>query len=110
MSIGSLGVVGGLASTPLTQRAAEVEKTQRESADQVRETKSQQRAEQSAGIGQTEEDSQAGERDADGRRPWERAAAAEKPAAEELPAHTVASPVCAKDPSGACGGELDLLG
>ena len=71
MSIGSLGIIGGLAGTPLPQRAAETEKTQRDNADQSRVSQAAERAEQAAGIGQTEEDSQANERDADGRRPWE---------------------------------------
>jgi len=111
MSIGSLGIVGGLAGTPLTQRAAEVERAERESADQARETKADQRAEQSAGIGQTEEDSQAGERDADGRRPWEHPPA--KPAASEDSGTITGAgeaPPLAKDPSGERGSELDLVG
>lgn len=110
MSIGSLGIVGGLAGTPLMQRAAEVDKAERESADQARETKSQQRAEQSAGIGQTEEDSQTGERDADGRRPWERPANSDENSADESPLDADGRPVRSKDPSGVCGGELDLTG
>ena len=111
MSIGSLGIVGGLAGTPLTQRAAEVERAERESADQARETKADQRAEQSAGIGQTEEDSQAGERDADGRRPWEHPAT-KQPANADAAADSVgeAAPYRAKDPTGERGSELDLTG
>ena len=111
MSIGSLGIVAGLAGTPLTQRAAELEKAERESADKAREIKAEQRAEQSAGIGQTEEDSQAGERDADGRRPWEHPSA-KQPAAGDTAADVVAevAPSRTKDPTGERGGELDLTG
>jgi hypothetical protein len=111
MSIGSLGIVGSLAGSPLSQRAAEVERAERESADRAREAKSEQRAEQSAGIGQTEEDSQAGERDADGRRPWEHPAA-KQPPAPETAADAVAevAPSRAKDPTGERGSELDLTG
>jgi len=110
MSIGSLGIIGGLAGTQLPQRAAEVEKAQHEAADQTRAVQAEQRAEQAAGIGQTEEDSQASERDADGRRPWEertkgKAQSPQPPSAEASPAiHR------AKDPTGACGGQLDLMG
>ena len=71
MSIGSLGIVGGLAGTALPQRAAETDRVQREASDQTRAADASQQAENAAGIGQTEEDSQTSERDADGRRLWE---------------------------------------
>jgi hypothetical protein len=109
MSIGSFGIVGGLAGTPLTQRAAEVEKTERESADKAREAKADQRAEQSAGIGQTQEDSQAGERDADGRRPWEHPPAKQE-LTEDATADVEEMVPRAKDPTGERGSELDLTG
>jgi hypothetical protein len=111
MSIGSLGIVGGLAGTPLTQRTAETERAERESADQAREAKAENRAEQAAGIGQTAEDSEAQERDADGRRPWEHPSGKHAPPAESPPiAAATSAPTLAKDPSGGCGGELDLVG
>ena len=109
MSIGSLGIVGSLAGTALTQKVAEVDKTQRDAADAARETQAADRAESAEGIGEAEEESQAGERDADGRRLWERQSKklpAKEPEAEEA----VASTPLAKDPSGASGGTLDLLG
>jgi hypothetical protein len=108
MSIGSLGIIGGLAGTPLPQRAAEADKAGQESVAQERTVQAGQRAELASGIGQTEEDSQAAERDADGRRPWEqpsRPKAKTEQAAEEQPAA-----MRSKDPTGACGGELDLVG
>jgi hypothetical protein len=108
VSIGSLGIIGSLAGSSLPQRAAETDKAQQQSADQARDAQASERAEQAAGIGQTEEDSEASERDADGRRPWEvspRARAkGEEPVAEQ------AVPLRAKDPTGACGGQLDLMG
>jgi hypothetical protein len=108
MSIGSLGIVGGLAATPLPQRAAEAEKTQRETIEQARATQASEQAENAAGIGQTEEDSQTSERDADGRRLWEEQrrvkAKTAEPAADQSPLPL------AKDPSGECGGTLDLFG
>jgi hypothetical protein len=109
MSIGSLGIIGGLAGAPLPQRTAEAEKTQREAADQARAAQAAERAEQAAGIGQTEEDAQANDRDADGRRPWEHPPTPEKrpeqPDAVNDPQHGRS-----KDPSGVCGGQLDLDG
>jgi hypothetical protein len=109
MNIGSLGIVGGLAASPLSQRTAETDRADREAADQAREAKTSEKAEQAAGIGQTEEDSGAQERDADGRRPWEHPAQPQPTDAEaaHLPAE---SSILAKDPSGERGSEIDLLG
>jgi hypothetical protein len=109
MNIGSLGIVGGLAGSPLSQRTAETDRAEREESDQAREAKTSQRAEQAAGIGQTEEDSGAQERDADGRRPWEHPAQPQPPDAEAAPLPEE-SAILAKDPSGERGSELDLVG
>ena len=107
MSIGSVGIVGSLAGTSLAQKSAEVDKTQRDSADASRQTDAAARAESAEGIGQTEEDAQAGERDADGRRLWERNA--KKLAKDETGASTPAAAL-ARDPDGNSGGILDLTG
>ena len=108
MSIGSLGIVGSLAGTALMQKSAELDKTQRDAADAARQTDAAARAESAEGIGQAEEESQASERDADGRRLWERQA---KKSAErgEADASSPAAAV-AKDPAGISGGILDLTG
>jgi hypothetical protein len=108
MSIASLGIAGSLAGTSLPQRAAETDKTQRERADQDRAVDAAEQAENAAGIGETEEDSQTSERDADGRRLWEQPtpAQAKTPDAEPQP---IASPL-SKDPTGSRGSQLDLLG
>ena len=108
MSIGSLGIVGGLAGTAVSQRTADADRVQRETVEQVRAAESSAQAENAAGIGQTEEDSQTAERDADGRRPWEQASrVTEKPA--EAPPAAPHIPI-SKDPTGTCGGQLDLVG
>jgi hypothetical protein len=109
MSIGSLGIVGGLASAPLAQKSAEVDKTQRDAADAARQADAAAKAESAAGIGETEEESQASERDADGRRLWERQAKKTDGEDEEIPASTP-EVVSAKDPTGLSGGTLDLTG
>jgi len=109
MSIGSLGIVGSLAGTALTQKAAEVDKTHRDAADAARQTDAAQRAESAEGIGQTEEESQAGERDADGRRMWERPTK-KSPEAEAVEAASTAATAVAKDPEGTSGGIVDLMG
>jgi len=108
MSIGSLGIVGGLAGTGLPQRAVEAEKAQRETIEQSRTTQATEQAENAAGIGQTEEDSQTSERDADGRRLWEQQQRGKRKAAE--PPTDESIPALAKDPSGDCGGLVDLVG
>ena len=107
MSIGSLGIVGSLAGTALTQKAAEVDKTQRDAADAARQTDAAARAESAQGIGETEEESEASDRDADGRRLWERQQ--QKPPEEEQTASTPPE-THAKDPEGISGGILDLTG
>ena len=110
MSIGSLGIVGSLAGTTLVQKSADVDKTQRDAADAARKTEAAALAESAEGIGQTEEESQAEERDADGRRLWERPA--KKPADEQNEEITASTPAIAlvKDPEGISGGTLDLTG
>jgi hypothetical protein len=108
MSIASLGIAGSLAGTALPQRAADAEKAQRETTDQARAADATEQAENAAGIGQTEEDSQTSERDADGRRLWEEQRRTKAKAAEPEPQTSPAS--LAKDPTGARGTHLDLLG
>src|SRR5439155_24904744 len=108
MSIGSLGIIGGLAGTAVPQRAAEADRAERQTTEQARTVDAGERAENAAGIGQTEEDSQTSERDADGRRLWEK-----QRRKKAIPAESAAAAFqtpLAKDPSGTCGGSLDLVG
>ena len=113
MSMGPVGgVVGSAAGAPLSQTAgSETERTQRESAAQNRTTDANQRAENAAGIGQTHEDQESSERDADGRRLWEapgkrRDNQQEQHAGTESGTHARQS----KDASGQSGTRLDLTG
>ena len=108
MSIGPLGMIGSMAGTPLSQsRGSSVDQAQQQNADQARQTQSEGRAETAAGIGQTEQDEQAGERDADGRRLWEEPAGASKQPDEEVPAEPQHG---SRDASGTRGTRLDLEG
>jgi hypothetical protein len=109
MSITSLGMIGSLASGAAAQRTSESDKASRESVGQTRAADAAQRAENAAGIGQTEEDSQAADRDADGRRPWEHPSAKSPPAEQVAEAATDQARL-SKDPTGESGAELDLLG
>jgi hypothetical protein len=103
------GIVTSAAGAPLSQTAgSETERVQRDSAHQQRQADSSQQAERAAGIGQTDEDQQSSERDADGRRLWEAPIRPQKKAAEEEPVATVVRQ--SKDASGQSGTQLDLTG
>lgn len=106
------GLVGSAAGAPLSQTGgSETERTQKEELAQFREIEANQRSEKSAGIGQTEQDQESSERDADGRRLWE--APHKKGKAErgqEEADEAEASVRQSKDPSGQSGTKLDLTG
>jgi hypothetical protein len=91
-------------------KTADVDKAQRESADAVRQADAESRAESAAGIGQTEEESQAGDRDADGRRLWERPAENKGGPSPDASEETQPESPIAKDPTGECGQSLDITG
>jgi hypothetical protein len=113
MSMGPVGgVVGSAAGTSLSQTAgAETERTQRDTAAQHRQIDGNERSERASGIGQTEEDQESSERDADGRRLWEGPAKRGKDAKEEPTADdATATSKQSKDPTGQSGTKLDLTG
>jgi hypothetical protein len=100
-------VIPSAAGAPLAQtKGPEVERAQHASTVSEHQVQGQQKAETAAGIGQADgDDHQTGDRDADGRRPWElrRRGQPKRSAAPEVPP----SP---KDPSGQSGSLLDLNG
>ncbi len=114
MNIGSMGMIGSVAGTPLSQtKGSDSDRSVQESSDQARQTQAAESAERAAGIGETEQDEQASDRDADGRRIWEQDAPpedeqeqVEQEAEETLPV----DPVQSKDPTGNSGSRLDLTG
>jgi hypothetical protein len=111
MNVGvTSGVLGSAAGAPLSQTAgAETERAAKDSAARERLVDGQDKSEKAAGLGATEEDQQAGERDADGRRLWELQEKGPKKAKPEHP--DAAEPHRqAKDPSGMSGNALDLTG
>lgn len=108
MSIGPTPpvVVSAAAGAPLSQTAgAETERAHKDASAQSRQIAGERQAEQAAGIGQTAQDEQSGDRDADGRRLWEGAPRREGEADGEPPTRRPA-----KDPTGVAGNELDLTG
>jgi hypothetical protein len=111
MSVGATGMVSSSAGAPLAQsQGSDVQRAHQETASQTRQTQMSEKAEHASGVGQTEEDEHATDRDADGRRPWEMGPARqEDTSAEAEPAPDVA-PGPAKDPTGVTGSQLDLRG
>lgn len=106
MSIGSLGGVSSLAASPASQRTSDTEKTQAAAGEKARVDAAAEYAEQASGIGETKEESESSDRDADGRRLWE--LPPEVRAAEEAAAAAITTQ--SKDPTGTAGGNLDLTG
>jgi hypothetical protein len=109
MTVGPLGgVAGSVAGSPLAQRGAQdVDRTHQEAIGRERAISADEQADRAAGIGTTDEDQEAGERDADGRRLWERPPRGKTPTTPE----DVSPPLApAKDASGACGNQLDVTG
>lgn len=108
MNVGiATGLLGSAAGSPLSQTVgAETERAQKDSAARERAVDGQDKSEKASGIGTMEEDQQASERDADGRRLWEDAGKKQNAAAADggEPERR------AKDPTGMSGNSLDLTG
>src|SRR5687768_16155632 len=72
MSIGSLGVIGSVATGQLQQtRGADSDRAVQDAKTQSRELDAAKKAAAAEGIGQTAQDEGTSDRDADGRRLWE---------------------------------------
>ena len=100
------GIVSSAAGAPLSQATgSEVDRTQKDSAAHTRQVDANQQAERAAGIGQTEQDQEAFERDADGRRLWEA-----PPDAKDADANNATGTRQSKDATGQSGTQLDLTG
>ncbi len=109
MSIGSPGILGAFAAQSLAQsHQAQVQPQGQSTADHARHADSAQRASDAAGIGRTDADEQAGDRDADGRRMLERILPGAA-AAEEV-AEPADEPRQSRDATGHSGTQLDLSG
>ena len=103
------GMLTSAAGVALAQTSgSEAERTQKDAASQSRVADADQHAEQSAGIGQTQEDQASSDRDADGRRLWEGPVEPKK-ASNTAPEIEIESKQ-SKDPTGQSGTRLDLTG
>lgn len=103
------GAFASAAGAPLSQLAgAETERAAKDSAVQQRHANSEAKSESASGIGETEHDQEASERDADGRRLWEAPPEKQHQTQEGSPAAIEQRQV--KDPNGIAGNALDLTG
>ena len=109
MSMGPLGMAGSIAGGLPQAHNAAAERTGQQASDQARQASSEQKAESASGVGETEQDEQASERDADGRRLWE-GSGDEQPAADPDGPSPIKDHRQSKDPTGSSGGKLDLSG
>lgn len=109
MSMGSLGLIGSIAGTPLAQaKGSDIDKAKSEVANQQRKTESVEKADAASGIGVTQGDSETSDRDADGRRIWEIDPTAK---AKDEQAIDPSGPLpLSKDPTGNSGKQIDLCG
>ena len=113
MSVGPLGgIVGSAAGAPLAKTAGtEMERSQKEASVSQRLGDSQEKAARAAGIGTTEQDQGASDRDADGRRLWEAPQQKNQQESEQQnSAEENQQKHKSKDPSGDSGSKLDLMG
>jgi hypothetical protein len=113
MSIGPAGSPESVAGSPAAQvHGADVERALAASGAQTRRTEAHQRAEQAAGVGRTQEEHEAGDRDADGRQPWEigRDCDAGTDARSAHGPAPPAEPLKSRDATGQRGNHVDLYG
>ena len=107
MSVGPTTFAASLAATSLNQaRGSETERVQHEVSIKERQAEGDRKAENAAGVGTTESEEGVSERDADGRRLWERPPTPKGTSDDELPP----ADGRLKDPTGQSGSLLDLMG
>jgi hypothetical protein len=106
MSIGPTTFAASLAATSLNQARSDTERVQHDTAAKERQIEGDRKAANAAGVGTTEGDEAAGDRDADGHRLWEKPPQGSGVAEDE--AETDVARI--KDPTGQSGSLLDLTG
>lgn len=114
MSVGPMGsgIAASVAASQLAQNSSsEINKNQQDTNNQARKVDSSAKAEKASGVGDPEQSEQTSDRDADGRRLWERPQTPDEETAQENSTdQESAKPAGAKDPTGQRGGTLDLSG
>ena len=111
MNLGPMGVIGSTAGSSLAQsQGTDVNRAQQDTSDQSRQAQLNDKAEKAAGVGETEQDAETSDRDADGRRPWEITRAVDPDDSVEQDGSSDETDRKSKDPSGQKGRRLDLSG
>lgn len=107
MSLGPLGgVTGSAAGAPLSQtKGSETERSLQDASGAERATGMADKADTASGVGETQQDQETSDRDADGRRLWE---VDQRP--ETTESDDDEQPRQSKDASGSSGTRLDLTG
>jgi hypothetical protein len=105
MSIGPTTFAASLAATSLSQARGEAERVQQDTVAKERQIEGDRQAEDAAGVGTTDGDEAAGDRDADGRRLWEKPSTRKESSDGD---EEQSAPI--KDPTGQSGSLLDLTG
>jgi hypothetical protein len=107
----TVGTIGSLATGQLQQmRGADADRAAHEAASHVRAEQASQQAENAAGIGEMEQEGAASDRDADGRRPWEKQRRGARPADAASEPEPTPAVICSRDASGESGTQLDVSG
>lgn len=111
MSIGSVPpILNAIAGSSLAQaRGTESERGQNLAAAENRQSQYAEKAERAAGVATTEQDQETEERDADGRRMWEKSPRHGSTASDSADAAPMAPPP-SRDVTGQAGNQLDLSG
>ena len=112
MSVGPMGFYGSIAAAPVPQsKASDADRTAQETARQTGQSANDTKAENAAGIGETDgQEHGPAERDADGRRIWEKSAGKKRPSSPAVEPSPPPVAVQSKDATGASGTQLDLTG
>jgi len=113
MSVGPMGasIASSVAATNLAQRnSSDVAQAQQATSSHALVVDSTEKAEKAAGVGDPEESEKASDRDADGRRAWERPGHETDEAEAELEGDATYEEAPQKDPAGVKGREIDLSG
>lgn len=113
MSVGPMGasLASSIAASNLAQRSSsDVANNQQATANQARVVDSTEKAEKATGVGDPEESEKTSDRDADGRRAWERLGHDSDEPEQELEGDATYDAPQQKDPATVKGREIDLSG
>jgi hypothetical protein len=103
-------MIGSLVTGQLQMRGADADRLSHDAASHVRAEQASQQAENAAGIGEMAQEGATSERDADGRRLWEKQRREARPRDTESEPEGAPAMICSRDATGESGTQLDLSG